>query len=292
MGDTTRLERWVALQKKTWDCDHGARAARITIERGDEVVQGFAADVDELGRALEDALAMQADELTVGAHQFRIVAYGPDGKQLAELPQTVKGRNKDATTAGSAAIASARANHMSVDTMSFVLEKTRQELDQVANRNGDLHDDIQALIGTVNDLRLSNEEMLLRRLEFEEKLQHKAKVYEAIEGAIGQLLVPIGTLLINKYGSSLLGVSKDDLQKVAAALPKTDVETETPKEDEPNVGTIAASEKPTDPVVPVVVEPGQGTLPPDTQGRRTGNRGAIPRKRGPTAPRPKTTKRK
>jgi hypothetical protein len=234
---------------------------------------------------------MQADELPKGAHQFRVVAYDPTGKQLAELPQTVQGRSKDASTAGSNAIAAQRANHMAVDTLVLANTVTQQQLSQVAASNSDLHDDVTQLISTVNDLRLSNEDMLLKRLEFEDKMAHKAKVFEAIEGAIGQLLVPIGTLVIQKYGPQLLGMTVEDLQKLAPPVPKP-ADPEPPAESPTNVGTVAPTEEPVDSIVPVVPESGQGTLPPNTQGGSQRNNRLLPRKRGPKAPTTKTTKRK
>ena len=297
MSDGTRLEQWVRLQRKTWDVDAQARASRITVERGhDEVVQSFPAELEDLGRCIQDCLNTQAEELPAGAHQFRAVSYDPTGKQLGELPQTVKGRNKDATAAGQQALSNQRANAMAVDSLSFVLDKFRVEMEQQSNRLGDLFDDVTALSSSNAEMRLSNEEAMLRRLEFERRQERWDKIFDAV-GSIATMVVPP---LVEKFAPKLLGMTSEDMVKKAAAALDKLTEPTVPPTPESKEGTLAdvksetagPTTEPIGAIVPVVAQPRPGTLQGNTQGRGKGNLRPVPGKRGSKAPPTKTTKRK
>jgi hypothetical protein len=292
MADT-RLEKWVSLQKKTWDVDEGSKASRIAIEHsGGELIQNFTTDLDELGRAIQDCLDMQAQELPAGtSHQFRVVSYDPAGKQLAELPQTVRGLSKDASSANQHALQQSRAHHQDVSTMAFVLDKTTSQLEQTCNRLGDLFDDCTQLAESNAMMRLNNEESQLRRLEFERRMDRNDKLFEAL-GNIGTLVIPA---IIEKLGPKFLGATPGEmLGKVSSALEKLN-EPAPPATSE---GTALHGERsgtPTEPVDSIVSklpEPRQGSISRSVEGRGAGNRRLVPGKRGPKSPTTKTTKRK
>ena len=298
MADSTRLERWVAIQQKTWMVDEGTRASRIAVERpGGEQVQSFHSELPELGRALQDCLDLQAEELPAGtSHQFRIVSYDPAGKQLSEVPQTIRGKSKDASQANQHQLQQSRAHHQDIDTMSFVLDKTTASLEQAMTRVGDLFDDVTQLTESNTVMRLNNEEAQLRRLEFERRMARHDKVFEAI----GELIAPIGMIVLEKLGPKLLGATPGEmLTKVTTAL-------EAVKETKQAEGTPngePTDSKPSDPLGAVVPEPRPRTLPANrkagrassggnTQGRGKGNLRPVSRKCGSKTPRTKTKKRK
>ena len=301
MGDTTRLERWVTLQQKTWDIDEGSKASRIAVERPEgELVQSFNTDLPELGRVLQDCLDMQAGELPAGtSHRFRIVAYDPASKQLAELPQTVRGMSKDASSANQHQLTQSRAHHQDIDTMSFVLDKTTAQLEQTCTRLGELFDDCTQLSDSNASMRLNNEELMLRRLEFERRMARHDKIFEAL----GELMVPVGTIILEKLGPKLLGATPGEMiSKVSGALGKLNEQKAATPEAPSNVEQSADS-KPSDALGPVVPEPRPRALPANrpkgrggpgrnTKGGASGNVRPIPRERGPKAPHTKTKKRK
>lgn len=294
MADT-RLEKWVSLQKKTWDVDEGSKASRIAIEHsGGELIQNFTTDLDELGRAIQDCLDMQAQELPAGtSHQFRVVSYDPAGKQLAELPQTVRGLSKDASSANQHALQQSRAHHQDVSTMSFVLDKTTSQLEQTCNRLGDLFDDCTQLAESNAMMRLNNEESQLRRLEFERRMERNDKLFEALSN-IGTLVIPA---IIEKLGPKFLGASPGEmLGKVSSALDKLNETAPAPPVTHEGTAQhgerIGTTTEPVDSVVPKLPKPRQGSVSRSVAGRGTGNRRPVPRKRGPQSPTTKTTKRK
>lgn len=297
MADT-RLERWVELQRKTWDVDEGARASRILIQQQQgELIQGFSTELPDLGRVLQECLDMQADELPAGSsYPFRVVSVDSTGKQLSELPQTVRGKSKDANTANQHALQQSRAHHQDIDTMSFVLDRTTQQLEQVSNRLGELFDDCTALAESNATMRLNNEESLLRRLEFEASVARRDKLWEAL----GQLAVPVGTILLEKLGPKFLGATPGEmLTKVSTAIDKlaeTNLE-QAKTEPETNEGAAdgertGPTEKPVDAIVPELAQPRPRTFPRSSQGRGTRNDRPVPAKRRAKAPAAKTQKRK
>lgn len=293
MADT-RLERWVDLQRKTWDVDEGSRASRILIQQGQgELVQAFSTDLPELAATLQECLNMQSEELPVGsAHPFRIVSVDSTGKQLSELPQTVRGKSKDANTANQHALQQSRAHHQDIDTMSFVLDKTTAQLQQVSDRLGELFDDCTALAESNATMRLNNEESLLRRLDFEAAKERRDKLWEAL----GQLAVPVGTIILEKLGPKFLGATPGEmLTKVSSAMEKLAEATEDPKpkaDEATNVGATGPTEEPISAIVSAIPESRKGTIPRSNQARRARSARPSTGKCGPQSPRIKTTKRK
>lgn len=279
-GETT-ISRWVRLQRITWSSDHGSKASRIAIEKGNEQVHAFDVNTSDLGTILQDALALQADELPQGAHAFRLVSYDEKGLQLSELNQTVRGRNKDASAAGNEAITQARAAAMNVSNAAAATLVLRTELEREQARNNDLVENQALLIDKLNEMHSSNFEAQLRLLEFNRRMDRSDKFYEAMSG----LLVPLGHLVIEKFGPQLLKMQPAEIFEKAKA-----VMSAANTEGEPNA-TGPTQERTNEPS-PRVPEPGQEVLSRSPERGPTRDSGNPPRKRGAKAPKQPTRKGK
>lgn len=279
----TSLARWVRLQSITWQADSGSKASRIAIERDGEKIHEFEVATPGLAAVLHDALELQADELPTGAHQFRVVAYDSNGGQLSELPQTVRGRSKEATSAANEAITNARASAMNVSTAAAAAQLLRGELDREFARNNDLTEDKALLIDKIQELVTQNFDAQLRLAEFNRKMERTDKLYDALT----TIFVPLGTMVMEKYGPKLLAMQPSEiLDKGKAVLAK--LNEKEPTKGEPNEPTPEPDNKP----LPVIPQPEQGRLPPAGETGPTGSDGDVSRERGPTAPRATATKPK
>lgn len=272
----TTLARWIRLQRITWQSDSGSKAVRVALEREGEKIHEFEMATPELAAVLHDAMQLQADELPTGAHQFRVVAYDEKGLQLSELPQTVRGRSKEATSAANEAITHARASAMNVSNAAAATQLLRTELEREFARNNDLTEDKALLIDKIQELVTQNFDAQLRLAEFNRKMERTDKLYDALT----TIFVPLGTLVVEKYGPKLLAMQPSEiLDKGKAVLAKLN-EKDQPTEGEPNVPEPTA--QPDSHPVPVVPEPEQGRVPQPVEGGAQGSDGNVSRERGAT----------
>lgn len=267
------IARWVRLQRMTWSSDHESKASRVAVEKGDEQIHSFDVNTNDLPAMLQDALALQADELPPGTHAFRLVSYDEKGQQLSALNQTIRGKNKDAGTAGTEAITQARAAAMNVSNAAQATLVLRTELEREQARNNDLVENQALLIDKLNEAHSENFESQLRFAEFTRRMERMDKLYEAMSG----LLVPLGHIVIEKFGPKLLAMQPGEiLEKAKAVLSSNSTE------GDPNA-TPGPAAKPANESVPGVPEPGQAVLPQPAQSRAKGNGRNSPRKRRPKA---------
>jgi hypothetical protein len=246
--DSNTLSRWVRLQRITWSCEQGSKAEKIVIERDGDRVHEFAVGTPDLANVLADALALQAEELPTGAHSFRLVAYDGSNVQLSELHQTVRGRSKEAASASNEAVTVARAAAMNVSNAAAATQLLRAELEREMQRNNDLVENQALLLDKLNEMQTQNFEAQLRLETFHREQDRKDKFSEAMS----QLLVPMGTLLIEKFGPKLLQMQPAEILEKAKAV------LDTSKKEETHVD--GSSAQPVVSVVPAVHEPGQGTI--------------------------------
>lgn len=248
MNDS-RLGRWVSLQSRLLqgDNDNLSKPVRFTIERKDgEVINEFPADLENLPQVMTDALLLQGEELPQGSHQFRVVAYDAEKKQLSELPQTIKGSNRDATAAAHEAIQLQRASSMALHNMDFAATHLRSEFDGLRQRYDDVVEDRSLLLDTLNELRTSNFSQQLELQRFTKSQERLDKIVEAM-GGIVTLAAP---MLLKKFAPELAGDMVGVIQQLKQAPPPEAKPDEQPTAVEP-----------ASPAGAIVPKPRQAALP-------------------------------
>jgi hypothetical protein len=278
MNDT-RLERWVTMQLRVLDSDgeHVSKAVRFTIERRDgDLLAEFPADLPNLATVIRDALQLQGDELPQGSHQFRVVAYNEQKKQVSELPQTVKGTNRDATAAAHEAIQLQRASSMAIHNMEFAATHLRTEFDLLRQRYDDTVEDRSLLLDTLNELRTANFTQQLELTRFNKTQERLDKMVEAIGGLV-TLAAP---MLLKKFAPELAGEMSAAVARITAPQPEANP-NEQPAPTEPVSATSAE-----------LPESRQVAVSQPSQGRRAPNHRDHPRAHRRKPAKPKPTKRK
>lgn len=282
--ETNSIARWVRLQKLTWNSDLGSKAASIAIESHEGAkVHEFDVTLSDLPLILSDALQLQAEELPKGSHAFRLVAYDDKHVQLSELHQTIKGRSADASNPGNEQITQARAASMNVNNAASAAALLRQENERLSARNNDHVENEAMLIDKLNEMQASN---FAAQLTLEESHRRWERQDKMLEG-ITQLLVPLGTLFIQKYGPQLLNLSSPEVETAKTALVNA-VAPQVPEQQPATEGATNGprpTSEPIDAPIPSVPEPGQEALRTSVEERSTGNRG-----NDTGEPRPKTPK--
>jgi len=218
----SKIARWVRMQRVTWQCDESAMAARIVLEtHSGEQVAEWPTHLEELEQVIEDAVGMYADELPQGPHAYRLVAYSSDKRQLSELPQTIRGRSKDASTAASDALQLQKATALFISNVTSWASLARGEADKQQARLDDAQDNTSQLLDLANQLRGHNLEAELRLRQFEEEQKRKDQRQEAFIS----IITPLATMAVEKYGPKLLSMSPTDiLEKSKAFLGSTPAE--------------------------------------------------------------------
>jgi hypothetical protein len=288
--ETNSIARWVRLQKLTWNSDLGSKTTSIAIESSDGAkVHEFDVSLTDLPLILSDALQLQADELPQGSHPYRLVAYDDKHVQLSELHQTIRGRCKDATSVGNEQITQARAASMNVNNASSAAALLRQENERLSARNNDHIENEAMLIDKLNEMQAANFSAQLTLEEAHRRWERQDKMLEGVT----QLLVPLGTLFIEKFGPQLLKLSTPEVDAAKTALSNAvalQPEPPQPKEGEPD-GLRPTSEPNHEPS-PSVPEPRQEALRGSAQERVAGNGGDDSRKRRSETAKSTTSKRK
>jgi hypothetical protein len=246
--DDNRLARWLRFQQVTWQSDAGAKAVEIALERPDgERVALFDVNRANLAQIVTDCLVMQGDELPIGSHPYRLVSYDAEHKQLAELPQTVRGRNRDATSAASDAMAMQKAVAQSLRNLESVAQLNEQFQTRLAETLDGERDNTNALLDMNRQLRDNNLEADLRLRQFEKREERIDKMLELV-GGVFTLVAPA---LIKKFMPEL----------AASELFAKHLEP-PPKAPDPNVQPPEAPPESDSANRPIVPEPQQETLPP------------------------------
>jgi hypothetical protein len=210
MADT-RLTRWVLNQLRTVDGDKGFRAAKICFERPDgSIVETWSTDTTNLDTEIADRLAAQSEELPTGPHPYKMVAYGPDNVQMSELPQTLRGRCRDATGAATEAMAMQRAVALTLENAQSAVVLLRQECERRADREAVLQEDLAAALNKVHEISSNNFEQELR---FQQFMRSSARMDQFIEN-MSAVFTPLLTMAVEKYGPMLMEGAKN------AARPK------------------------------------------------------------------------
>lgn len=289
--ESNSIGRWVRLQKLTWNSDLGTKAVSIAIESNDGAkVHEFDVALTDLPLILSDALQLQADELPQGSHPYRLVAYDDKHVQLSELHQTIRGRCKDATSVGNEQITQARAASMNVNNASSAAALLRQENERLTARNNDHIENEAMLIDKLNEMQAANFSVQLPLEEAHRRWERQDKMLQGVT----QLLVPLGTLFIEKYGPQLLKLSTPEVDTAKTAL----TNAVAPRPPEQPQATEEAPDAPRPPSQPdnepnpCVPEPRQEALRASSQERTAGDSRNNSRKRRPKTAKSTTTKRK
>jgi hypothetical protein len=275
--DDNRLSRWLKFQQVTWQSDAGAKASEIVLERPDgEKVASFDINRSNLAQIVADCLTMQGDELPIGSHSYRLVSYDDAHKQLAELPQTVRGRNREATSAASDAMAMQRAVAQSLRNLESVASLNEQIQNRLAETLDNERDNTNQLLDMNRQLRDNNLEHELRLRQFEKR---EERIDKFLEGA-GGLITLLAPLLIKKFLPELAAS-----EMVAKQL---DSMTEKAK---PNERPSEGPEEPISATSVVVPEPEQRALSPNDQAGPARDGGAVPEESSEPSRRRAITKR-
>jgi hypothetical protein len=243
MTSDTRVDKWLRMQQLTWDCDQGTRAVKIALEKPDgTVAYEWPASLEDLASVIVDGLSLQADELPTGGHQYRLVAYGENKAQLSELPQTIRGRSRDAASAGAEAMQFQKASQMALHNFEFSAMHLRNELEQTSKRLTEQVENTQALLEKCNELFSANFSSQLELKKFERSQER--------QDMLVQCLTPLITMAVQKYGPKLLNMNPDELARMIPASPPA----APPVAASPPAAPPVAASPPT-PEVEIVVAP-------------------------------------
>lgn len=260
-NEGNKVDRWLTLQRVTWQADEGAKATRVVmLDRDNEQVAEFALTTPNLSTVIGDVLDMQADELPHGAHSFRLVAYDDQKKQLGELRQTIRGRNKDATSAAQEAISRENAAAKSLSNSAEVQRQQHALNQQLVEHLDNERDNTNQLLDALRQIKDSNFESELRLREFDKRQE---RIDQALE-VVGDLLKLVAPVLIQKF---LPGMP----------IPGLPSQQQSPQEptEQPQSGT---TEKPADTPSASVAQPGSEVLHGSAESRGKGNGGSDPAK--------------
>jgi uncharacterized protein (DUF697 family) len=174
---------------KPWLVDEGQVPTRVVLERatGETVLQWSAKD-PELEAEIEAGILMQEQELAKGCHNYRIVVYDANGKQLAEMPKPLRGKSVDATVAGTESLALQRSVQAALNNMGFVVQAERDQVEQVLKALGDSREDVGILLDKFNLSRSENYSQQLELLAFERKQARWDMITQAASPAVGMML--------------------------------------------------------------------------------------------------------
>ena len=204
----TRVSKWLRMQSVTWHCDEGATAARIVLETSSgEQVQQWPSDLKDLEQIVEDCIAMQADELPQGAHGYRLVAYSEKNQQLGELPQTIRGRSKDATSAAAEHLQMQKALALEIANMARIGELRNQEFEAQQRRLNDQYDNVGLLLDRNAENASVNFDASLRLKEFDKKQERLDMVYAMFT----TVATPLLTMAVEKFGPKLLSMKPSEI---------------------------------------------------------------------------------
>lgn len=204
----TAINSWVRMQRSTWDCNAGTAATRIVLEdaNGSQIWQ-WPADLKDLEDVIQDAVTMHAGELPVGNHSFRLVAYGEGKTQLGELPQTLRGRSKEATSAASDMMAMAKSMAVMLNNTQQMYTLQAQQFELQEKRLGDQYENVALLIDRNLEIQSQNLEVQLQLEKFHKEEERRDQRQEAVLS----ILTPLATLAAQKYGPKLLNMSPAEI---------------------------------------------------------------------------------
>lgn len=202
MSDS-RLGRWVQRQLRTIDGETGFRAVKLCFERTDgPVVETWHIETPNLENEIEERVVAQMEELPGGPHSYKFVAYGPDGSQMSELPQTLRGRSREATGAATEATAMQRATALSLENVQTAVTLLRTELEAKTGQLATANEDVAAVLAKLNEMSSQNFDQQLKLQEFMRKQDRLDKMWEGAGGIVTML----GTMAAEKYGPKLMGM--------------------------------------------------------------------------------------
>jgi len=206
-GETV-VNSWVRMQRATWDVNAGSTATRFVLENaaGDQVAE-WPAKLENVEEIIQDSLTMHAGELPVGNHAFRLVAYSENKTQLGELPQTLRGRSKEATSAASELIQMAKAMALMLSNTQQMFALQHQQFEAQEKRLGDQYENVALLIDRNAENASNNLEAQLRLEQFHNEQSRRDKREEAILS----IITPIGVMAAEKYGPKLLQMSPAEI---------------------------------------------------------------------------------
>jgi len=206
-GETV-VNNWVRMQRATWDSNAGSVATRFVLENaaGDQVAE-WPAKLENVEEIIQDSLTMHAGELPIGNHAFRLVAYSDAKAQLGELPQTLRGRSKEATSAASELIQMAKAMALMLSNTQQMFALQHQQFEAQEKRLGDQYENVALLIDRNAENASNNLEAQLRLEQFHNEQSRRDKREEAILS----IITPIGVMAAEKYGPKLLQMSPAEI---------------------------------------------------------------------------------
>lgn len=279
------------MQCKVYDSDEGLKAEVICLENpsGDAVFT-WPIGLENLAEVVRTALDMQAGELPKGAHRYRLVSYASRNKdkQLSELPQTIRGRSSDATSAMSEAIAMQRATAMAVSNLENVNAITLRALENVEGRLNEMTENFTLTFDKLTVANSENFDQRMRFLEFEAKQKRNEVLLEC--------LTPLITIAVEKYGGKLLNMDPSTLKsllddKAPEAPPAPPAATDPPALQGQTNGEPEPPEQPDNPPSLDVPTSGQGSVSRHSEARLARNGKRVARERRPTTARKSPTKK-
>lgn len=284
MSDANMLERWIGMQARLLHGVNAERPATLVLEKGNgDRVGQWPITLETLAEEVNEVLSMQAAELAIGNHQFRVVIQSPAGECLAQLPQVVRGRSKDAASAASEALIAQRANAMAVQSLTDVVSKLERVLDAQTDRLLKSQGETDAVSDKLKENFLENSQVMLKIRELE-------MAHENTQAIIKEL-APLGMLiaqhLLSKMGNG--GVATDLLSSLmkgpnanAEQPPVQPAEPTAPepelagKPEPPVLGTTV--EQPDHAIVLAVSQPSESAVRRNGKKRPEGNRRTSPAK--------------
>lgn len=198
MGDANMLERWIQMQARLLHGVNAERPATLLIEKANgESVGQYPITLDTLTDEVNEVLSMQASELPIGNHQFRIVIRSAAGEPLAQIPQVIKGRSKDAASAASELMTTQRANVIAIKMLEDTCANLSRLVDTQTERLTRTFGEFDAVADRLKENFLENSQVMLRMRELE--MQHENTQ------AIIKELAPIGMVIAQHLLSKMQG---------------------------------------------------------------------------------------
>ena len=174
---------------------------------------------------------MHAGELPVGNHSFRLVAYGEGKTQVSELPQTLRGRSKEATSAASELMHMAKAMALMLNNTQQMFALQHQEFEAQQKRLGDQYENVALLIDRNAENASNNLEAQLRLEQFHNEQSRRDKREEAMLS----IITPIGVMAMEKYGPKLLSMTPGEIEGKVKEMFKGGTELVANSEPAPEV---------------------------------------------------------
>lgn len=209
----TRIETWLDLQCHQYQSDEGACAAVVKLERpGGEQVNEWPIDHPALADSIETAKRIQEEELPKGSHSYRLVSYASDGRQMSELPQTLRGKGELGN--GADPLVQHRATAAALTNFENVIAQLRQSAEEDRKLASDRLQDLNLLTERFLEMQTANFESQLKLLEFERAEKRKDLLYENLAPVASTILQRV----VEKYQPQINAIAG---ALIEAAAPKT-----------------------------------------------------------------------